>query len=287
MIGFKSFIVAALIGLLPLMSWSQTITDGSFESMGTTLGNGASLPPFPGFVSGWVAVTTDGEIYNDGNAFDGDWYIDLLQNSGANQNTFWNEASFSSGGYDRLLTTISNLSPNTAYSVVFYHSTQLNRYGYLADRTLVQIQSVQTNDGSSFIFTTPSTNVWKSDTINFTTDSATTSVYLLFSPLGPNNASVSLDKVSISLAEPCSTMSLSFMVSITSPGNNIKGAMKATVTGGEPPYFYSLDSLSFQMINIFTSLDFGTYQIYVTDNSGCTTQGEFTIDESKCQCGIP
>jgi uncharacterized delta-60 repeat protein len=86
------------------------------------------------------------------------------------------------------------------------------------------------------------------------------------------------------LSEPCSPISLSFTLSVPNPVTN-KGAARVLATNGEPPYLYSLDGLTFQTSNTFTSLDIGIYQVYVTDNNGCPGQGIFTIDESNCNCG--
>tara|TARA_B100000401_G_C52669367_1_gene654073 strand:+ start:33 stop:908 length:876 start_codon:yes stop_codon:yes gene_type:complete len=190
-------IIAIYTFIFPFSVQAQLMSDGSFESAGAALGSGNPFLAYPSFTNDWTTVNVDGEVFNDGNAFDGNWYADLLQNAGQNLNTFWDEANHTSSGYDRILTSITDLTPNTEYMVIFYHSTQLNRYGYLADQTLVQIQSVQTNDANSYAFNTPTTNIWEPDTVNFITDSLTNSVYLLFSPLGLNNTSVSIDKISI------------------------------------------------------------------------------------------
>ena len=137
-------IIAIYTFIFPFSVQAQLMSDGSFESAGSALGSGNPFLAYPSFTNDWTTVNVDGEVFNDGNAFDGNWYADLLQNAGQNLNTFWDEANHTSSGYDRILTSITDLTPNTEYMVIFYHSTQLNRYGYLADQTLVQIQSVQT-----------------------------------------------------------------------------------------------------------------------------------------------
>lgn len=78
---------------------------------------------------------------------------------------------------------------------------------------------------------------------------------------------------------PCAPLLLTYSITSATPGLN-DGAVKVNVTGGEPPYQYSLDNLTFQFSNSFTLLDTGTYQIYVIDSNGCPGQGTFIIDET-------
>jgi gliding motility-associated-like protein/uncharacterized repeat protein (TIGR01451 family) len=51
------------------------------------------------------------------------------------------------------------------------------------------------------------------------------------------------------------------------------------VTGGDAPYDYSIDGVTFQPSNIFTGLTQGTYTITIRDNNDCTSiTNEITID---------
>ena len=51
------------------------------------------------------------------------------------------------------------------------------------------------------------------------------------------------------------------------------------VSGGAPPYTYSLDGINFQGSNIFTSLTSGTYTVTIQDTSGCAfITNSITID---------
>ncbi|MDC8002589.1 T9SS type B sorting domain-containing protein [Aureisphaera galaxeae] len=43
-----------------------------------------------------------------------------------------------------------------------------------------------------------------------------------------------------------------------------------TVTGGDPPYTYSIDGINFQSSPTFTGLTAGTYTVTIMDSSGCT-----------------
>lgn len=50
------------------------------------------------------------------------------------------------------------------------------------------------------------------------------------------------------------------------------------VTGGIPPYQYSLDNITFQNSNIFTNISRGTHTVYVKDSQNCeTVQKDFLI----------
>lgn len=51
-------------------------------------------------------------------------------------------------------------------------------------------------------------------------------------------------------------------------GNN-NGSITANVSGGIPPYKYSIDGVNFQTINVFTGLAPGAYNLTVKDNDNC------------------
>jgi len=71
-------------------------------------------------------------------------------------------------------------------------------------------------------------------------------------------------------------LSLAFSITDATPGLN-DGAVKINVSGGNSPYLYSLDSVTFQSNSTFTELDTGTYKVFITDSNGCPAQGTFTI----------
>ncbi|MBK9735585.1 MAG: hypothetical protein IPO92_11700 [Saprospiraceae bacterium] len=50
------------------------------------------------------------------------------------------------------------------------------------------------------------------------------------------------------------------------------------VTGGNPPYQYSLDNVDFIPINIITIPGNGTYKIYVKDSNQCTKSNSLSIN---------
>lgn len=174
----------------------QVLSNGGFEDvpMNESPNSFVTFPPFPTFMGSWAAVNIDGEVfYESGSrpAYEGSKYASLLQNAGANPRMPWNETSWGAGGYDRFL-FIANTYPSTDYNMAFMHAAD-NRYSYFGDRTLVQVQSMDTDYYFDTLIATPGYFDWTEVILPFTTDASTNSVAILFSAYSPNNASVLVD----------------------------------------------------------------------------------------------
>lgn len=197
-------IVVCALGSIAGTAHANLILDGGFESAGLLLGAGNSFREFPLADAGWSANQTDGEVMT-GSAHSGDYYADLLQNSGGNPDTLWDETSFTFGHYDRIV-TFANVQPNSNYELSFWHAGG-SRFGYTAADTLVQIQSMNSGMAITDRSTTPGLFDWQLKTIRFTTDASTTRLAMSFSSIGPNNSSVLLDDVSL-VPEPTTLAAL-------------------------------------------------------------------------------
>jgi len=82
--------------------------------------------------------------------------------------------------------------------------------------------------------------------------------------------------VTISAATAISgTAELTANYTCTSPGTiTVTG-----VTGGTPPYIYSIDGINYQVSNVFTGLTSGTYTVTIQDSNSCTfVTNDITID---------
>ena len=100
-----------------------------------------------------------------------------------------------------------------------------------------------------------------------TTSAITVSIGEYFVDLGKNGC-IYRQKVSVTAA------TLPVITNIDVTGNTAT----VFVTGGIPPYQYSLDNLVFQSSNIFTSIPRGTHTVYVRDSQNCETiQKDFLI----------
>jgi len=128
---------------------------------------------------------------------------------------------------------------------------------------------------------------WSDGSMNQTLTVSQTDTYSV--TVTDNAGCTGSDSIAINVT-PCDTLcppfSFTYTIAVAKPELS-NGAARVIVSGGEAPYLFSLDSLTFQASNIFTSLAIGTYQIYVTDANGCTGQGTFIIDETGCNCTRP
>lgn len=76
-----------------------------------------------------------------------------------------------------------------------------------------------------------------------------------------------------------STLDLTFVTADANCGLN-DGTIKVTVSGGEPPYSYSLDNSVGQDSGVFEGLASGNYDITVTDNITCSFSKEISVANS-------
>jgi hypothetical protein len=60
--------------------------------------------------------------------------------------------------------------------------------------------------------------------------------------------------------------------------NNSDGRITVNVTGGSSSYTYSKDGTTFQVSNVFTSLQAGSYTITIKDSNNCTTTTAVTLN---------
>lgn len=65
----------------------------------------------------------------------------------------------------------------------------------------------------------------------------------------------------------------------TANANNNDGTLVVNVTGGTPPYLYSIDGTNFQGSNVFTNLSAGIYTGVVIDGNGCSQPFTDTVGE--------
>ncbi|MDG2147730.1 MAG: hypothetical protein P8K14_05905, partial [Flavobacteriaceae bacterium] len=168
--------------------------------------NTTTAPPFS-------AVDGNGEVWDA--AFvngvnwtpqQGTYFVELLQNAGANNRSWWPEnqalSTVVTTAFDRIMVE-QDVYPSSTYSITFYHKDggrQSASHGN-GGSTLVQIQSFQTNWQIDQLTETPSS--WTAQTVTFTTDENTTSIAILFSPFSASNVSIQLDGIIMGSVTPC------------------------------------------------------------------------------------
>ena len=178
------------------------------NSMGSFTDPDKIAPPFS-------SVNSDGEIwsgtglypqYNDGVKNYGK-FIQLLQGSGENDLSYWDESTHdATTSFDRIV-VIENVSPNSDYTISFVQRKGVIYFdavgGYQAGgQTLLQVQSMNTDFQQSQLFD-PTAN-WETQSYNFSTDSETTQIAILFSAYDPDNpVSIHLDAIVFDYQDSC------------------------------------------------------------------------------------
>ncbi|MFN0015499.1 MAG: FG-GAP-like repeat-containing protein [Saprospiraceae bacterium] len=94
-----------------------------------------------------------------------------------------------------------------------------------------------------------------------------------------NTANGCSDSDSVWVAWEAQVVAAVAVDSISCFGENDGRIVLQGVTGGSPPYRYSIDGATFSASNIFPDLPPGTYPLRVRDVSGCQWQGTVTLTE--------
>ncbi|HKO76141.1 MAG TPA: SprB repeat-containing protein, partial [Flavobacterium sp.] len=84
----------------------------------------------------------------------------------------------------------------------------------------------------------------------------------------------------VAVITPVNTPAISATVNsnVLCKGDNT-GSITAVATGGQEPYTYSLDGITFNTTNVFTNLRVGTFNITVKDTNGCTAATTIVLTE--------
>lgn len=94
----------------------------------------------------------------------------------------------------------------------------------------------------------------------------------------PINSCFSQDEVIITQEEN-SLIDIELRTKSSCEGLNNGSVLISDVIGGERPYETSLDSMNFQMIEVYDGLGADDYKVYVKDSNGCVLGKDFSIDE--------
>ena len=123
--------------------------------------------------------------------------------------SYWDESSHdATTSFDRIV-VIENVTPNTDYTVSFVQRAGVIYFdvngGYQpGGETLLQLQSMNSDFEISQTFTPGSS--WSEESFNFTTDSETTQLAILFSAYDADNpVSIHLDAIVFDYQESCNS----------------------------------------------------------------------------------
>jgi len=70
-------------------------------------------------------------------------------------------------------------------------------------------------------------------------------------------------------------------VTVDASCGDCNGSIDVVVTGGAPPYNYSIDGIMYGLSSLFPGLCAGTYDIYLIDDGGCTDTLTLTVVETN------
>ena len=90
----------------------------------------------------------------------------------------------------------------------------------------------------------------------------------------------------IIIADPDPITLRTALVSNVSCADVTNGRITLSVTGGFPPYTYSIPGYTAQSDSVFRQLDAGQYQYRITDSHGCSVEGDVTITKEWRGCAV-
>lgn len=282
------FIFFCLFLLLTLQGYTQTAlipaSDGGFENATATF-----------TANNWTVVNDNNNKWYIGTAVKyagtNGAYIDNYNGSTnkyttSNDNTshFYRDIVIPSGATNLSLTFMLKGSGEIGYDRLLV---------YTAPTTVTPVagtpaQWTSTFPGATLIYTQSAFyTVFTNQLVSLPNSLAGTTVRLIFTWQNDNNTGsnppAAIDNISLTYM-PCTSPALTFSTTQSCVGGST-GTITATGSGGQAPYTYSIDGVTYQPGNSFSGLAAGNYTLYIRSNSGCGTSLPVTVNEYAASAG--
>ncbi len=197
--NFATLPIAVIILLLsPLANAQNLIQNAGMETatIGPPMGN--PIAPYPGTTDFWSATVADGELILDPpNAYNGNSYLSALQNPGANTQPPFTGSHLGGVGFDKPGQVVA-VNPNTTYDLSFFHRHgDGSRYGYTSGDMLLEVYELQPTVSLITNSITAAPAAWSPFSTSFTTNAATTEIFIMFSIIASNSADLWIDDVDL------------------------------------------------------------------------------------------
>ncbi len=286
--GAFRFIFFCLFLLLNVQGYAQTVlipaSDGGFENATSTF-----------IANGWTAV-------NDN---DNKWYVGTavkylgtngayIDNSNGSKNKYTNNNDYTSHIYRDIV--IPSDATNLSLTFFLKGSGQISYdrlLVYTAPTTITPVagipaQRTLTVPGATLIYTQSAFyTVFTNQSVSLPNSLAGTTVRLIFTWQNDNNTGTNppaaIDNISLTYT-PCTSPALTFSTTQSCVGGST-GTITATGSGGQTPYTYSIDGVTYQSGNLFSGLAAGNYTLYIKSSGGCGTSLPVTVNEYAASTG--
>lgn len=282
------FIFFCLLLLFNVQGYAQTALisafDGGFENTTSTF-----------TANGWTAV-------NDNN---NKWYVGAavkyagtngayIDNNGGSTNKYVTNKEYTSHFYRDII--IPSGATNISLSFFLRGSGEISYdrlLVYTAPTTVTPVagtpaQWTSAFPGATLIYTQSAFyTVFTNQSVSLPNSLAGTSVRLIFTWQNDHNSGTNppaaIDNISLTYT-PCTSPTLTFSTTQSCVGGST-GTITATGSGGQAPYTYSIDGVTYQSGNLFSGLAAGNYTLYIRSSGGCGTSLPVTVNEYAASVG--
>jgi gliding motility-associated-like protein len=209
--------------------------------------------------------------------------IDLVVSGGIPPYTFdWSNGTTDQNAQNLVANTytveVTDANGCSATEIVIVEAPEeaVASIGSVSEYSGFNVSCSDSDDGAATIQvsggTAPYNYIWSSGDSTATAETLTAGTYTV--TVVDDNGCVS-DVVTVDLLAPEAMSVLDANIDVSCFGDSDGAIIITDVFGGAPPHMYSLEESPFSQLNLFGSLEPGTYEVVVQDANGC----EATFDQ--------